>query len=58
MILSLLISSMRIKKKVLSLENAWGQDLLVVLFFPAAARKAYMGDCRIFRKSEGVFPVS
>ena len=58
MILSLLISSLRIKKKVLSPENAWGQDLLVVLSFPAVARQAYMGDCRIFRKSEGVFPVS
>ena len=55
MILSLIISSLRIKKKVLSLENAWVRTFVIV--FPAVARQAYMGDCRIFRKSEGAFPV-
>lgn len=58
MILSLLILSLRIKKKVLALENAWGSEPSFVVFFPAVARQAYMGDCRIFRKAEGVFPVS
>ncbi len=33
MILSLLISSLRIKKKVLALENACGQNLLLLCFF-------------------------
>lgn len=33
MILSLLISSLRIKQKVLALENAWGSEPSFVVFF-------------------------